>query len=110
MSSGGNLANTAAQRNGKMTRAASGELKLATELVNHALKRFVQLRALPGLRHRPGLSELLVWLRTIALVGQMNPERLGELELATLPYLGTLIKDRADREMVEKSTQSNLMP
>lgn len=90
-------------------RMERGELKLTSELVDHALKRFVQLRALPGLRHRPGLSELLVWLKTIALVGNMDPKRLSDLDLSTLPYLGTLIKDRNDRELVDKDAPGELV-
>lgn len=83
-------------------RVELGDLKIAPGLVEHAVRRFVVLQNMPGLRHRPGLSELLVWLRVIALVGKLDPERLALLRPGELPYLGTLLKDPADRELVAR--------
>ncbi|MBL9009008.1 MAG: MoxR family ATPase [Myxococcales bacterium] len=83
-------------------RMALGDLRIDPGLVDHAVKRFVVLQNTPGLRHRPGLSEFLVWLRTVALVGGIDPQRLSSLRPAELPYLGTLLKDPNDRDLVSR--------
>lgn len=86
-------------------RMAQGDLKLAPGLVEHAIKRFILLQSTPGLRHRPGLSELLVWLRVIAHVGEMTVEELSTLQPRNLPYLGAILKDPADRDLVARRSE-----
>ena len=61
-----------------------------------AIQRFLALRERP-LRKRPATSELLVWLRVLALAVGTYPERLDQ-DLSKLPYLGTLLKDHQDIE------------
>ena len=61
-----------------------------------ALQRFLMLRDRP-LRKQPATGELLVWLRVLALAVGAYPERLDE-DLAKLPYIGVLLKDRQDIE------------
>lgn len=83
-------------------RMEKGDLRIDPALVDHAIRRFVVLQNTPGLRHRPGLSEFLVWLRVIALVGKIDPDHLANLRLGELPYLGTLLKDPGDRDLVTR--------
>jgi MoxR-like ATPase len=64
-----------------------------------ALQRFLALRG-RGLRKRPATSELLVWLRVLALAAGTYPETLEE-DLARLPYLGVLLKDHRDMEEIQ---------
>lgn len=69
---------------------------LSDEFLKMALDRFLRLRDRP-LRKRPSTGELLVWLRVLALATGTYPEQL-EHDLAQLPYLEVLIKDRQDLE------------
>lgn len=86
-------------------RVASGQLTLAEGLVEHAIARLVAIRATYGLKHRPGTSELLVWLRMLALAGGVSAQELEAMPLHTLPFLGALIKDHADRELLSRAAQ-----
>jgi MoxR-like ATPase len=77
-------------------RRVGGELD--DELVDLALDRYDKLRSDPALDHRPALSELLVWLRVIALSGRKDiVDAIAAAPLAELPYLGALVKTPADR-------------
>lgn len=67
---------------------------LSDEFLNMALERFLSLRN-RSLRKRPTTGELLVWLRVLSLATGTYPEQL-EQDLARLPYLEVLIKDRQD--------------
>lgn len=78
-----------ASRRDEFRSLSDGFLKLA-------LQRFLALRGQP-LRKLPATGELLVWLRVLALSTGVAPERLDE-NLAKLPYLGVLLKDRQDIE------------
>ncbi len=75
-----------------------GDLKVPRSFIPVAVEALARLRGL-GLRHTPGTAELIVWLRVLARTGKI-PEApaLGHLDLRSLPHLGTLIKDPADRE------------
>lgn len=67
-----------------------------------ALERFVELRRRRP-RKLPATDELLVWLRVLALAVETDPEQLRarlDGDLAHLPYLGVLLKDRQDLEDV----------
>lgn len=82
---------------------AQNEIKLPQELLNVALTRFLGLQARPRLAHKPGLGELLVWLRVLELLKDLSPQRLTELPLHELPYLGTLLKDPEDLKRISPS-------
>lgn len=69
---------------------------LSDEFLKLALERFLSLRD-RSLRKRPSTGELLVWLRVLSLATGAYPERL-EQDLAQLPYIEVLIKDRQDLE------------
>ncbi|MEZ4866208.1 MAG: MoxR family ATPase [Caldilineaceae bacterium] len=78
---------------------------LSDDFLRMALHRFLALRERP-LRKQPATGELLVWLRVLALAVGAYPERLDE-DLAKLPYVGVLLKDRQDIE--ELSGRSGFM-
>lgn len=84
----------------RVVRHRINDIKIAPTLVDLAVKRFVALQGVPGLRHRPGLAEFIVWLRIVALSGGIAPDRLEAVRLAELPYLGTLLKSPEDRALL----------
>lgn len=86
-------------------RIASGDLEMTPTLAEPAVEHFHALRSVVGLRHRPTLAELLVWLRVLALSGDMEADTLRGLALHELPYLGALLKDPDDHLLV-----ANLAP
>lgn len=69
------------------------------EFLRMAISRFVELRKKPQLRKKPGTSELLTWLRIMAVASNTKPESLKG-DLSNLPYLGALLKDRSDLEEI----------
>jgi MoxR-like ATPase len=75
---------------------------LSEDFIELAIRRFLALRDRP-LRKLPATSELLVWLRVLALaVGTSEDQLKRRLQpnenLSRLPYLGTLLKDHQDIE------------
>jgi len=74
---------------------------LSPEFLKHAIARFIDLRK-QNLRKKPGTSELLTWLRVMSVASNVEIKTLEE-ELSHLPYLGTLLKDHADLEEIEKN-------
>ena len=66
---------------------------LPPERFDRALEVFYWIRSLTTLQKKPGTSELLDWLRALALTGA-EPEE--------LPYLGTLLKLEGDWEKVRQ--------
>lgn len=83
-------------------RVKEHDLQVPAGFVDFALKRFLELRAVPGLRHRPGLSELLVWIRALAATGGMNPVALESAPLGELKHLGILLKEPADLALAKQ--------
>lgn len=75
--------------------------EMSGEFLRLAISRFVELRKKPQLRKKPGTSELLTWLRIMAVASNTEPETLKG-DLSSLPYLGALLKDRSDLEEVEQ--------
>jgi MoxR-like ATPase len=67
------------------------------KLLDAVLARFYVLRELEGLRKKPSTSELLDWIGALRVAG------MSEKELdRTLPFLGVLIKNERDLEIVEE--------
>ena len=64
-------------------------------LLKDALKKFYWIRSLDGLRKRPSTSELIDWTQVL-MVGGISPQKIAE----ELPFLGTLIKQEHDFELV----------
>ncbi len=60
-----------------------------------AVERFLSLRE-RGLQKVPSTGELLVWLRVLAAVADIDESQLRNADLTKLPYLGVLLKNRQD--------------
>ena len=69
-----------------------------TNLLNNAMKRFYDIRALRDLRKKPSTSELLDWINALQ-IGGIPAERL----LSELPFLGVIIKKDEDMDVVKKA-------
>jgi MoxR-like ATPase len=70
---------------------------LEKSLAEQAILRFYGLRKVDGLRKKPSTSELLDWLVVLARAG-VNPDEIA----GKMPYLGTLIKQERDIELLAK--------
>ncbi|RLA79468.1 MAG: MoxR family ATPase [Deltaproteobacteria bacterium] len=66
-------------------------------LLREALKKFYWIRSLDGLRKRPSTSELIDWIKVL-MVGGIPPEMVKK----ELPFLGILIKQERDYELVQR--------
>jgi MoxR-like ATPase len=74
---------------------------LSREFVDFALQQFMALRNLP-LYKRPSTSELLVWLRVLAMTAKSDQDsrlidRLN-VSISELPYMNLLLKHKKDYE------------
>lgn len=61
------------------------------KLVREAIKRFYWIREVDGLRKKPSTSELLDWIKALAL-GGLNVDKIT----SEIPFLGTLLKNELD--------------
>ena len=76
---------------------------LDIKLVEAGIERFYGLRKVNGLRKKPSASELLDWLFVLARAGA-NPDDIAN----RMPYLGTLIKQERDLELLSKKRWGGL--
>ncbi len=67
------------------------------KLVREALKRFYWIREVEGLRKKPSTSELLDWIKALAL-GGIPVEKIT----SEIPFLGTLLKNEQDTDRFAK--------
>jgi MoxR-like ATPase len=70
-------------------------------LMREAIKRFYLIRQVDGLRKKPSTSELLDWIKALAM-GGLDIEKMT----AEVPFLGTLIKSEQDTDRVTRMAQS----
>jgi MoxR-like ATPase len=77
--------------------------ELDINLVEAGIERFYGLRKVNGLRKKPSTSELLDWLFVLARAGA-NPDDIAN----RMPYLGTLIKQERDLELLSKKRWGGL--
>jgi len=72
-------------------------------LLNAAMKRFFEVRAMPGLKKKPSTSELLDWLKLL-LVEDIDPETLKETDPKKMipPLHGALLKNEQDVHLFER--------
>ena len=72
-------------------------------LLSAAMKRFYDVRAMPGLKKKPSTSELLDWLKLL-LVEDIDPETLKEADPKKLipPLHGALLKNEQDVHLFER--------
>jgi MoxR-like ATPase len=71
-------------------------------LAREALKKFYWIRQVDGLRKKPSTSELLDWIKALA-VGGLDLEKIA----AEIPFLGTLVKSEQDTDRVSRMAQSH---
>jgi len=73
------------------------------KLVSSAMKRFYEVRSMPGLKKKPSTSELLDWLKLL-LVEDIDPETLREADPKKLipPLHGALLKNEQDVHLFER--------
>jgi MoxR-like ATPase len=70
--------------------------KIKRKLLDAVLARFYVLRESDGMRKKPSTSELIDW------IGALQAAGISEKELkSSLPFIGVLIKNERDQEMVE---------
>ncbi|MBU2091397.1 MAG: ATP-binding protein, partial [Alphaproteobacteria bacterium] len=72
-------------------------------LVREALASFYELRDVPGLKKKPGTSELLDWLKLL-MVEDIPPEalRAKDTKSAIPPLYGALLKSEQDVQLFER--------
>ncbi len=72
------------------------------KLLNYALDAFYRIREIEDLRKKPSTSELIDWIRVLMVSGiKIKTKEIGEL-----PFLGTLIKNEQDFELLKNSRRS----
>jgi len=73
------------------------------KLLTAAMKRFYEVRAMPGLKKKPSTSELLDWLKLL-LIEDIDPETLKESDPKKLipPLHGALLKNEQDVHLFER--------
>ncbi|RKQ71047.1 MoxR-like ATPase [Litorimonas taeanensis] len=76
---------------------------IKTRLLSAALKRFFEVREMPGLKKKPSTSELLDWLKLL-LVEDIDPETLRETDKNKMipPLHGALLKNEQDVHLFER--------
>lgn len=76
---------------------------IKSRLLSAALKRFYEVRDMPGLKKKPSTSELLDWLKLL-LVEDIDPETLKEADPKKLipPLHGALLKNEQDVHLFER--------
>lgn len=72
-------------------------------LLSAAMKRFFEVRSMPGLKKKPSTSELLDWLKLL-LVEDIDPETLKEADPKKMipPLHGALLKNEQDVHLFER--------
>lgn len=72
-------------------------------LLSAAMKRFYEVRAMPGLKKKPSTSELLDWLKLL-LVEDIDPDVLKEADPKKMipPLHGALLKNEQDVHLFER--------
>lgn len=77
--------------------------KIKSRLLTAAMKRFYDMRSVPGMKKKPSTSELLDWLKLL-MVEDIDPEVLRENDGKNLipPLHGALLKNEADVHLFER--------
>jgi MoxR-like ATPase len=86
----------------KILQERLGHLDVSERLADVAIKRFEQVRALPGLEKRPATGELIAWVKVLRATG-VDSEALGKLALANLPSPGLMLKTEPDSRLLSQA-------
>lgn len=76
-----------------------GHLNLPARLVDVALRRFDEVRSLPGLEKKPATGELIAWVKVLHATN-VDPADLERLKIADLPSPGALVKTEQDARLL----------
>ncbi len=76
---------------------------IKSRMLSAALKRFFEVRDMPGLKKKPSTSELLDWLKLL-LVEDIDPETIKEADPKKMipPLHGALLKNEQDVHLFER--------
>jgi len=74
---------------------------LEDKLINEAMIQFYALRDVRGLKKKPSTSELIDWIKLLT-VGKINAEELKAHDKKSLPYLGALVKNEQDSQLIQR--------
>lgn len=78
------------------------DLRPDDRLIEAAIRRLQELRAIEELEKKPGTGELIPWIRVLVRAG-VDPQKLLTTPLAELDYINALLKTRQDLELIQKS-------
>jgi MoxR-like ATPase len=84
-----------ADRLQQILRERLGHLQLPERLLDVAVRRFEEIRALPGLEKRPATGELLAWVRVLIATG-VDAADLERRLLKDIPSPSALVKTEQD--------------
>ena len=76
-----------------------GHLDLSDQLAAAAVKRFEEVRSLPGLEKKPATGELLAWVKVLRAT-KVDVQQLEGLLLSELPSPGALLKTEQDARLL----------
>ena len=79
-----------------------GELRIEDALLQRAVARFLEIRALDGLQKKPATHELITWIKVLQRAAVPVARISGALK--DLPFPGTLLKTREDLERMTHGT------
>jgi MoxR-like ATPase len=79
-----------------------GHLGLPDRLAAAAVRRFEEVRALPGLEKKPATGELLAWVKVLRAT-KVEVAALEELKLHELPAPGALLKTEQDARLLRSA-------
>lgn len=79
-----------------------GHLNLPDRLVSIAVRRFQDLRAVPGLEKKPATGELLAWLKVLRATN-VDVSAIEHASLGTLPATAALVKTEQDAEALRSA-------
>ena len=77
-----------------------GPVDTGQQLIDVAIDRFMELRALPGTQKKPSTGELVVWVRALLRAG-VDADNLKKSPLSEMTALGALIKNQKDLTRVQ---------
>jgi len=76
---------------------------LKRELLSRAMKTFLDIRGLPGLKKKPSTSELLDWLKLLVAEDiPLQALQSGDDKVTLPPLVGALLKNEQDTTLFEK--------
>jgi MoxR-like ATPase len=76
-----------------------GHLQLPQRLASVAIRRFEEVRALPGLDKKPATGELLAWVKVLGATG-VDVDAIDRAGLSRLPATSALVKTEQDAQIL----------